>query len=146
MTKSYYTLNNPSLIHNRTMHFSFSLSLDHSKNTFWPTCKSSNQIDPSLNFYHIKLKKKKRQITRTALLYALQTWNYLVIYFVTLTLWFVYEEFLLSITEFDYVSSANITFRERNEEKDCRFLTFLVLSLISPSIIILVCMFTRRKL
>ena len=56
------SLNNQSLIHNRTMHFSFSLSLDHSKNTFWPTCKSSNQIDPSLNFYYIKLKKKKGKL------------------------------------------------------------------------------------
>ena len=98
------------------MHFSFSLSIEHSKNNSdhhvnVPIESTSHSISTRRNF------KNKRQITRTALLYTLKTWNYLVIYFVTLTLWFANEDFSVTVTKFDDVSVSTSTYKERNEEK-----------------------------
>ena len=114
--KSQYILDNLSLIHSQRMHFSFSLSIEHSKNNSdhhvnVPIESTSHSISTRRNF------KNKRQITRTALLYTLKTWNYLVIYFVTLTLWFANENFSVTVTKFDDVSMSTSTYKERNEEK-----------------------------
>ena len=76
-----------------------------------PIKSTSHSISTRRNF------KNKRQITRTAPLYTLKTWNYLVIYFVTLTLWFANEDFSVTVTKFDDVSVSTSTYKERNEEK-----------------------------